>query len=298
MSRCFSQIAFFLTLAALPVQSWADDELIAIYAIDSDGNHLRKITELEGFPKGGSPDVSPDGTRIAFDGWQRGENPGGAQIFILDLNTSRIQSVGYGAMPTWSADGKYLAYCSHRPRGVCIQAAERVAATIIDQHGWGIQWSPDGKKVSYTVGGNFVIYDILNDSKETIHPRRENPYQSISWNSDWSPDSKKLCFSGTLADGSREISILDISKKEPELSVCYSYEGGFGNEFAWHPSGDRITTVKWARGKGAEIHNFKPEANVETTRIEGQPDDRHNVGIDWSADGKTLYFMSRPRVKK
>ncbi len=298
MPGYLSRIAFCMILVALPAQSRADDELIAVFAIDADGKNLRKITELEGFPKGGSPDVSPDGTRIAFDGWQAGENSGGAQIFIMDLKTTDIQSVGYGAMPTWSADGKYLAYCSYRPRGVCIQSAERVAATIIDERGWGIQWAPDGKKVAYTLAGKFIIYDLLENSKKTIQPRENNPYRSISWNSDWSPDSKKLCFSGTLADGTREIAILDLSDEKPELSVCYTYEGGFGNEFAWHPSGDRITTVKWARGKGAEIHSFKPEANVETTRMEGQPEDRHNVGVDWSADGKTLYFMSRPKIKK
>ncbi|WP_417848489.1 hypothetical protein [Thalassoglobus sp.] len=293
MSRTLKTVAVSLSLFVLTTHSIAQDKLTAIYALDVDGKNARMISDMEGFPSVGSPDVSPDGTRIAFDGWQEGENSGDAQIFILDIKTSKTQSVGYGAMPTWSADGKYLAYSSYDPRGVCIQAADRVASTIIDPSGWGIQWSPDGKKLAYTSRGNFIIYDLLTNSKKTIQPRADNPYRSIYWNSDWSPDSKKLCFKGTLADGTYETAIVDISEDEPKLTVCYAYKGGYGNEFAWHPDGDRITTVKWS--KGAQIHSFKPAANVETSPLEGQPTDRDNVAVDWSRDGKTLYFVSRPR---
>lgn len=269
----------------------AKDPQTTIMAISANGENLRTVIELDEFPYLGSPDVSPDGQRLTFDGWRAGESSGDSQLFIVDLNTQQVQHLGPGAMPTWSADGKFLAYSGYSPRGVHIRSADGVASKLIDKSGWGIQWSPDGQKLSYTMGGNFVIYDILQNEKRTINPNPASPYLSIYWNSDWSPDSQKICFKGRRKDGGYDAAIIDISTPEPKLTICFDASKGFQNEFSWHPDGDRIAIVK--TGKPNRLVEFQPVENASLKEIPGQPEDRATFGACWSSDGKTLYFLSR-----
>jgi hypothetical protein len=65
---------------------------------------LRTVDEPE------SPDISPDGTRVAFAALQGGVG----DIFVLDLKSKQLTNItkdNFGdASPTWSPDGKYIVY--------------------------------------------------------------------------------------------------------------------------------------------------------------------------------------------
>lgn len=285
------QILSCCSLIVITSQVWGQAPHTSIMAMASDGKDLRTVIKLDEYPSVGSPDVSPDGSKIAFDGWHEGGGSSDAQIFIIDLAKSEIQHLGPGAMPTWSADGKYLAYSGYSPRGVFIRSADGVAKKQIDPEGWGIQWSPDGQKLSYTVRSEIVVYDILTDEKKRIQPKPEEPYNFIYYNADWSPDSRKLCFKAARPDGDYETAILDVTQEDPKATICFQMKKGWGNEYAWHPNNETITIVKW--GKPARLYEFKPEADVTPTEIPGQPEGRPSVGSCWSPDGKILYFLSR-----
>lgn len=80
-----------------------------IFVIDADGTNEIRLTNKPGGD--GGPQISPDGTRIAFYG--RTES-GNYEIFIMNADGSNIVNLTDDEMedysPSWSPDGKWIAY--------------------------------------------------------------------------------------------------------------------------------------------------------------------------------------------
>jgi TolB protein len=188
-----------------------------IWAMEADGRNARKVAHVPDYPFINSPEISPDGTRVAVDGWKAGEKNNDAVILIVDIKTGDVENAGKGCMPTWAPNGKSIALCKYgADQGVYIRSLDGKTEVRIDPHGWGIQWSPDGLKLAYTKRGQFIIYTSANDTWDIIEPKGWN-YGFIYWNPTWSPDSSKLCFKATGANGISEFAIVNIEGGEPEV---------------------------------------------------------------------------------
>ncbi|MGZ0175122.1 MAG: TolB family protein, partial [Planctomycetales bacterium] len=82
-----------------------------LFVMDADGTNLRQITKT--IPTAGgmshaSPDWPPNGDLIAFDAWSgRAET---SHTFTVKPDGTGLKDLGVAAMPTFSADGKRLAF--------------------------------------------------------------------------------------------------------------------------------------------------------------------------------------------
>ncbi|MDA1162109.1 MAG: hypothetical protein O3B13_03310 [Planctomycetota bacterium] len=272
-----------------------------IWAMDADGRNTRKVARVPDYPFINSPEISPDGTRVAVDGWRTGEGTGDAVILIVDIKTRDVENLGKGCMPTWAPNGESIALCKYGDRqgggGVYIRSLDGKTEVQIDRQGWGIQWSPDGLKLAYTKGGQFIIYTSANDSWDIISPKDWN-YSTIYWNPTWSPDSTKLCFKAKDVTGTHHFAILNMEGDMPVVQSRISADG-FNPDIAWHPDGKRIAIPKAAAaGQFGRLVEFNPDdvpgdGKQAGVVMQGQPNDRHNSGMSWSRDGKTLFFISR-----
>jgi len=108
-------------------------------------------------PSGGqilNPAVSPNGKQVAF------ESTSGDSLFLLDLVTGRLRSLGVGHAPAWSPLGDYLACVVQREDGLRTLSSELVL--VDSRNGKRLQitntpdrleghpsWSPDGEKIVY-----------------------------------------------------------------------------------------------------------------------------------------------------
>ena len=136
----------------------ADLEAVLLYVAGVDGTGVRVIATAhrepssDGLSIGVQLDWSPDGTRIAYA--SKGFSPpGGFVITIADVATGTIHDItsgSYDRLPTWSPDGRWIAFS----RG---GAGYPNAAGLIRPDGSGLRilsappikentlsWSPDG----------------------------------------------------------------------------------------------------------------------------------------------------------
>ena len=266
---------------------------IEIHAMDADGKNVRKIAALPDFPIINSPEISPDGKFVAVDGWRAGQDNTDAHLLIVNIKTGRVHDLGIGCMPSWSADGQWIAYSRYQPNGgVFLRGVDGDAEQLIDRNGWGIQWSPDGFKTAYTRGGNIIVYDINADTRREIFPAKNVPYQTIYWNCKWSPDSTRICFKGRRQNGKEEFAIVSVVGNDPKLRVRCAGED-YNPDIGWHPDGKRVTIPRAPKpGQPGQIYEFDPDGDEAPVPVAGQPTDRHNSGMSWSKDGKTLVFVS------
>jgi Tol biopolymer transport system component len=115
-----------------------------IWAMEADGRNARKVAHVPDYPFINWPEISPDGTRVAVDGWKAGEKNNDAVILIVDIKTGDVENAGKGCMPTWAPNGKSIALCKYgADQGVYIPSLDGKTEVRIDPHGLGIQWSPE-----------------------------------------------------------------------------------------------------------------------------------------------------------
>jgi len=268
-----------------------DGPATVIMAIDGDGTNLRTVASVPHFPIINSPEVSPDGEWIGVDGWKHGQTNVDAHLLLIHLKTGIVSDLGTGAMPTWSADGRWIAF-SRYSGGCFIGRVNEERERQIEPNGWAITWSPDGQSLAFVKGRDLIVQDVRSGVRREVFGDGKSPYIHIMHNPEWSPDDSRICVLGRRPNGKTEFTTVSADGPEPDLQICCNAEG-FNPDIGWSKDGRRLIIPRGAAvGRPAQLYVYDFETKGEPTLLEGQPSDRHNHGNDWSPDGKTLYFAS------
>lgn len=173
----------------------------------------------------GSVDISPDGSRLAIVG--RGD------VYTVPAKSGITRNLtessnAHDRNAAWSPDGKHIAYISDMDGEFEIyiqnQDGSEKPVQITKNTGtyiFGLQWSPDSKKILYSDKMMRLQYVDVDTKKVTEITR--NPYWEIrSYN--WSPDSKWITYSHEESNDLSTIQIYSLDKKEsyPVTNKWYS----------------------------------------------------------------------------
>jgi Tol biopolymer transport system component/imidazolonepropionase-like amidohydrolase len=258
------------------------------------------------------PAVSPDGKQIAFAAL--------GDLWLLTKETKTPERITQGpAMeiePTWSPDGKKLAYVSDRAGNMDVwirdlqTGQDRMLVDMGDDLHFP-SWSPDGSKVAFyqsdarNAWGRSTLYsaDVTYTADVTI-PKTKKLHESVFVPSQasWSPDGKTIAisalhpYSSRYREGVSEVLLLSLDGKNDRYvtpAPGHSLGTRSQNGPVWSPDGTKMAYVLdgllW-------VTDVLPDGTIQ-----GAPRQLTTEQIDtptWTGDSKSLLFLATTMLKQ
>jgi len=151
---------------------------------------------------------------------------------------------GLQSEPTWSPDGRYIAYSSDRDGKFDIwvqQVSGGNPVQITKRHGnnWQPDWSLDGKYIAYRSedgeGGLYVAPALGGAGLE-------RKVSSFGYFPRWSPDSSQILFLTGLSSGvGSSVYVVRLDGNPPQPVQADIPPEKWAISAAWHPDGKRIS---------------------------------------------------------
>jgi TolB protein len=198
---------------------WRDPR--GIYVIDEDGSNETRIFS---WSEAKAPAWSPDGSRIVFTRHSGGGREKDTEIFfgwvlpahpwwklglvrVEDGYFSELLCYDHSFSPTWSPDGKVIAYDSDfglhltsEDGSIGGQFYDRsLYALSTDVRDTSPAWSPDGTRIAFMFNqhDHWEIYVMNADGANRVRLTKEEPFAGRPPNNvspAWSPDSRHIAF--------------------------------------------------------------------------------------------------------
>jgi dipeptidyl aminopeptidase/acylaminoacyl peptidase len=236
--------------------------------------HAPAVDEILSLKRAGSPEISPDGTRVAYTvreaDWDG--NAYETQIWIADVASGRTHQLTNSrkssSAPAWSPDGRRLAFISDRSDKRQIYAidpdhGEAAPLTTREEGVSSFAWSPDGRTIAFTATepkpqaikdreqkyGEFEVIDqeprmthlfVLDVASKAVRPLTTGPFTVGSF--DWSPDGSAIAFdhrinSDPANGGTADIAIVTVATGAVREVVT---QNGPDSHPVWSPDGTRL----------------------------------------------------------
>src|SRR6266508_1571322 len=182
-----------------------------LYLVNADGTDLTQLTNMDNGAC--QPSWSPDGTQLVFISPCLGRGEffeniyNESSLYIINADGTGLKQLtpapGSDFEPTWSPDGKQIAFTSVRGgfRQIYALDVESLAVTLLTNTTDAIEssqpyWSPDGTKIVYMAKrvGAYQVWSMNANGQEAVQLARSG--QAL-WDylPAWSPDGRTIFFS-------------------------------------------------------------------------------------------------------
>jgi Tol biopolymer transport system component len=222
---------------------------------------------------------------------------GNSEIYVVNAGGTNLQrltnSREWDYFPTWSPDGKKIAFYTHL-------TSNKWIIQIMDADGGNVRrlvdndfcdgapyWSPDGTRIAFTSAPDcnpddreVVVVEIESGNQQQLTDNDADDYLSA-----WSPDSQQIAFVSDR-DGNDEIYVMDADGANVQRLTD---NPGHDHMPAWSPAGTQIIFVSDRTGND-EIYIMDADGD-NVRQLTDHPD------MDWfpfwSPDGSQIVFNSR-----
>ena len=202
-----------------------------IFAMDDNGDHRRQISHSPEGSQNFTPVYSPDQRHIAFTSVRVGDAPEVWTMNADGTDATRLthtpepvpgQPFSWSLHPTWSDDGRQIAYASTVSGSTQIWIMN-TDATDQRQLTFGLgpeypdanvpHWSLDGSKIAFWAGFEGRYGDIWIMDPDGSNPVRltEQPDEINSDDPHWSPDGTTIVFGRGAPGRPRSMWVIDVA---------------------------------------------------------------------------------------
>lgn len=284
-----------------------------LFLVTPQGSDLTMIAEDQGFARAADPRWAPDGRKLAFVGFNsQGSDP---LIYLIrlieqtdDQGTIRLQPdgkprvVAAGVTPTWSSDGRCLAYVAsgtpplqtdwsapgrnqERIVILTLEGSDAGASRVLVE---GIEpsWNPRDDRLAFVKvrGGNTDLALTRaaggGITQLTNHPARDG------WPI-WTHDGSELIF---LSNRTNRWDLFKIDPNQPERIMPFTQHRLREDRADLSPDGLRLLfTERWGL-PDSRIVLLDLSRDQTVILTEAPNGDREAV---WSPDGRWIAFVSR-----
>jgi TolB protein len=251
-----------------------------IWVMDWDGNNRKQLTNLHSLSL--YPGISPDGTRLAFTTWAKG-NP---EIMMISTETGRQlpfynQKSGLNAFASFTPDGQQIYYSSKAGDFSQIFAAKingqdfrRISRrTAVDVEP---KVNPKNPGIVYFVGGPGA-QQIYSMTAEGLDVQRVTNGEGEAANPSWSPDGQFIAFSWTrgYAAGDWNVFVMDVASHQ---YTQLTHSEGRNVNPVWGPDGKHIVfaSSRGQRGDSYQIYTMLANGSG-VTKLTQTGDNRYPV---------------------
>jgi Tol biopolymer transport system component len=218
---------------------------------------------------------------------------GNPDLFLIDVewgdtfNVTRHAS--FDAYPTWSRDGKKIAFASARDGQFHIYTidadgqnlAQLTSGETIDRVP---SFSPDGRQIAFCrrpVNESITSIYVMDSNGGNEKLVRENGFDP-----DWSPDGKKIVYTAPREGQGFRLYVMHVDGTNDKDLTTTDNSIGFVYP-AWSPDGRQIAFTELV-GNDLEVHviDAQGENLRQLTTLKGV-----NSYAAWSPDGKQISFQ-------
>ncbi len=260
-----------------------------LFILPAEGGKATQITDTPEMHEE-HPAWSPEGGRILFA--QSPTSDRQDDLVIIDLATGREQSLvshpGNDWAPSWSPDGRWIAFCSNRSGNTVIWIVPSMGGTPLPVTSGRFsvvpRWSPDGRRLVFNATDDFWASVVDADG---TNPRRLPIELLRSIDVRWNADQTGVLYLGP-EDGIWQYEF--ETGESRNLGAEPEYRGmGTEANFDASPDGRFIAYAAAGPSQKTQIW-LLPTSGASPRQVTAS--DRNHGAPRWSPDGRMLSFSS------
>jgi dipeptidyl aminopeptidase/acylaminoacyl peptidase len=194
----------------------------------------------------------------------------------------RFTAIGQAA-PDWAPDGASIALTGPDATGQSIYTMSPdgtdLRRVITRPYLANPSWSPDGKQFAFDDGAQVSVAEADGTNAREL-------VSGVS--PSWSPDGKHIAYVSFGADGTSDVSVLELASGR---STLLTDGPGLDIQPDWSPRGDKIVFVSDRDGYWS-VFTMKPDGSAQTALT----DDAYDFEPAWSPDGTQIAFVRSSQI--